>query len=82
MVDAMINPNLPVRSDGGPAFPMVNELGVIHHSGMTLRDWFAGQALIGYLSGRNSARTPEEWSDLAWQAADAMIASRSKVQPK
>ena len=36
------------RADGGPAFP-----GPIHpgHDGMTLRDWFAGQALVGIAPG-------------------------------
>jgi hypothetical protein len=34
-------------NDGGPAFPVTNP--AIHEAhGMTLRDWFAGQALAGY----------------------------------
>lgn len=35
-------------NDGGPAFPKDNmDWG---HQGMTLRDWFAGQALAGYIA--------------------------------
>lgn len=41
--------------DGGPAFPLPAEVGKAHfddpmaYPGMTLRDWFAGQALNGLL---------------------------------
>lgn len=40
--------------DGGPAFPeaiAVGPTGNVYpgYSGMTLRDWFAGQALAGYV---------------------------------
>lgn len=44
------------NKDGGPAFPLAPEVGKAHfdnpmaYPGMTLRDWFAGQALIGYLA--------------------------------
>lgn len=37
------------RDNGGPAFPVVAELNV-RSEGMTLRDWFAGQALAGMLA--------------------------------
>ena len=39
------------KGDGGPAFP--NQF----QGGMTLRDWFAGQALCGELSVTPSADT-------------------------
>ena len=39
------------RPDGGPAFPVF---------GMTLRDWFAGQALVGIVT---SIKWPQLWSD-------------------
>jgi len=31
--------------DGGPAFPLVSPHGLFTHGGMSLRDWFAGQAM-------------------------------------
>lgn len=34
-------------NDGGPAFPVIIETMWIS-KGMTLRDWFAGQALVGW----------------------------------
>lgn len=40
--------------NGGPAFPHPTECSdgrAIPHLGMTLRDWFAGQALVGILAG-------------------------------
>lgn len=46
--------------------------------GMTLRDYFAGQALAGFRIGR--AYT--SWQDLAsdcYEAADAMLAARNRV---
>ena len=60
-----------------PAFPLVT-LGHTEH-GMTLRDWFAGQALSaawdacdkGYFEGGNA-----EIARCAYQLADAMLAAR------
>jgi plasmid stability protein len=58
--------------------------------GMTLRDWFAGQALAGLLSDIDNLKmmaeanigSPKRISDLlaeeAYRAADAMMAERSK----
>ena len=59
--------------DGGPAFPVICATNMISH-GMTLRDYFAGQALMhqfaaGYDSKQNTARA-------AYELADAMIAAR------
>lgn len=51
---------------------------------MTLRDWFAGQAMMGMLafSGGPTAATHDgmnkRLADCAYQAADAMLAERSK----
>lgn len=67
------------------AFPCApNESGHVLSEGMTLRDWFAGQALIGILA--NPAREDSEnWS---WQTgsltgdafmyADAMLEARKQ----
>lgn len=48
--------------------------------GMTLRDWYAGQALAG-LSAAVQVVSPERAAQLAYEAADAMLAERAKVKP-
>lgn len=82
------------KPDGGPAFPTRSNVGANDFiSGMTLRDWFAGQALAGIMAN------PERWRDIqrlydkgkmtyddasksnatkAYSIADAMIAEREK----
>lgn len=68
--------------DNPPAFPMGNpEQG--GHDGMTLRDWFAGQALAGLLA--NQQATPfgmsansDSFARRAFHISDAMIAARKK----
>ena len=62
--------------DGGPAFPNNDEHGC-GYTGMTLRDYFAGQALaascpIGYPVKGIAKR--------AYEAADAMIAAGKEAQ--
>ena len=68
-------------NDGGPAFPSDN--GVKHDSGMTLRDWFAGQALAG-LYGSEEIQE-HEWGNetiahFCYDMADAMLKAR-EVKP-
>lgn len=60
--------------DGGPAFPAE---AVLHNKGMTLRDWFAGQALISVTSNAYS-RESASYAKHAYELADAMLAARSK----
>lgn len=66
-----------------PAFPRDHR----HdgHNGMTLRDYFAGQALVGILAGGFADTIPHDDVDggnqaaaFAYQYADAMLAERSK----
>lgn len=64
------------------AFPACNEANVNGTMGMTLRDWFAGQALIGvgqeYLH-RNGFHGDTLFQNLAthsYRIADAMLAAR------
>lgn len=65
------------KDNGGPAFPTTAGQ-VVYSHGMTLRDWFAGQALA------NSRTFPGDWTaicsiaDWAYQIADAMLAERAK----
>lgn len=81
----------PETSDGGPAFPGgytvdVKDRGpvAIFSGGMTLRDWFAGQALAGMLADPDVkgeigslART---LSADSYAIADSMLATRMKVR--
>lgn len=77
------------REDGGPAFPLLHSIDgnwtrepVAEYSGMTMRDWFAGMALHGYLTRHAdvNARTSyiEDAANAAFKIADAMIAERMK----
>jgi hypothetical protein len=58
-----------------------------HVYGMTLRDWFAGQALDGLLAGANEFEAEFNHEDpairfawLAYRYADAMLFVREKEQ--
>ena len=66
---------------GGPAFPVESPRfdGEGHQSGMTLRDWFAGQALAGIVQGLMKGIRFEDIPKLAtdcYGIADAMLAAR------
>lgn len=72
-------------SNGGLAFPANLTVGVGSYSspGMTLRDYFAGQALTGILAGHFADTIPHDdvngGSDaafFAYQYADAMLKAR------
>ena len=67
-------------NDGGSAFPLYlpQDEGNIR-DGMTLRDWFAGQALNA-IAARNTDRTYRDDADEAYSFADAMIAAREAKQ--
>ncbi len=73
--------------DGGPAFPVrkgdhawcVEKEACRLSEGLTLRDWFAGEALKGFCaSDQYSARPTDELADYAYTQADAMIVRRAK----
>ena len=72
-----------MTDDGGPAFPLIAEGGENSglfpefHSGMSLRDWFAGQALIGIYAGCLHMETKNAVKD-AYETADAMLKERAK----
>lgn len=67
-------------NDGGPAFACAAENG--HQAGMTLRDWFAGQALDGMMAkyGTNSEGGAALTAIVCYAAADAMLAEREKAK--
>ena len=56
-------------NDGGQAFPQLNS------TGMTLRDWFAGQ-VIGAIVGKCSNSGDEDVARMAYNLAAAMIEAR------
>ena len=69
--------------NGGPAFPhfQFTENGKIEicpQGGMTLRDYFAGQALAGFCAAPHDLRNKndETMAKGAFEAADAMLAER------
>ena len=78
------------KNDGGPAFPdytMEDDGTTVAISkfapGLSLRDWFAGQALTalipreGWIIGK-AAEPIQETAEQAYQMADAMLKERSK----
>jgi len=78
-------------NDGGGAFPGPSDYRqdgspiYMGQTGMTLRDYFAGQALAGWLAsyGENMEHpsangTIETVAKHAYEMADAMLAARSK----
>ncbi len=69
-----------MKDNGGPAFPAEIahiEVGIrelYHEPGMTLRDYFAGQALIAMPDTISWDETVEK----AYKVADAMLKERNK----
>ena len=75
-------------NDGGPAFPVADS----HHAsgqvqygsnGMTLRDYFAGQALAGLWANPRedyAGTTREDKAVESYRQADAMLAAREGKQ--
>ena len=64
-------------NDGGPAFPLqsIGPEFAPGYAGMTLRDWFAGQALVG-LSVRREGKCDADDAENAYRLADAMLKAR------
>jgi|688.fasta_scaffold491561_3 hypothetical protein len=62
-------------NDGGAAFPVMYV-----SEGMTLRDYFAGQALAGALADPNFNMPPAQLAELAYMEADAMLAARERKE--
>ena len=83
------------KTDGGSAFPVVEAIdsfpdsfdlhAVLSSPGMTLRDWFAGQALAGWMAGPSNThpgidgpegRGAQNLARWSYAMADAMRAAR------
>lgn len=72
--------------DGGPAFPQNLPDDFVWRlpgspGGMTLRDWFAGQALAG-LQFMDTERTYGTDAENCYRMADAMIKARQFIVPQ
>ena len=72
-----------IKDDGGPVHPTTTENGVygpMH--GMSLRDYFAGQAMQGKLAANSIESghyfTDPGLADIAYEMADAMIEARNE----
>lgn len=70
--------------DGGPAFPSDwAPQGGQATQGMSLRDWFAGQALLGLRANPGLTDRGADWADFAHDAygqADAMLKERARLE--
>lgn len=68
------------KNDGGPAFPHMKAEGHNDYAGgMSLRDYFAGQAIVCVLADSStSADDIPRIAAAAYLVADAMIAEREK----
>lgn len=70
--------------ESAPAFPQNAETGNMEYwkHGMSLRDWFAGQALIAVgvmqANPRAAGGTAEQFARTAYEFADALLKERSK----
>lgn len=62
------------KQDGGPAFPTLN--GTKYDSGMTLRDWFAGQALAGIKAYPETTGEQIFVAEICYEIADEMLEAR------
>lgn len=71
-------------NDGGPAFPhfktnsATGYVELCPQGGMTLRDYFAGQALSGMLAHLLKS-TPSAFASNAYEIADAMLAAHKEA---
>jgi hypothetical protein len=66
-------------NDGGPAFPFQDGYGRV--SGMTLRQYYAGQVLIGIMANPNStAVTSNAIATWCFNMADAMLKAEQEVK--
>lgn len=66
-----------IRETGGPAFPKSADIMDDGSEGMTMRDWFAGQALSSLITLHGEGYSTFVAIE-AYRQADAMIAERGK----
>lgn len=76
-----MNPNKP--NDGGQAFPTMDATEHYRLMGMSLRAYYAGQALMGWAAGRNHSMCdsdPDKVANTCVAYADALI-RKLEVKP-
>ena len=78
-------PRKAATDDGGPAFPRIANLSIQKMDGMTMRQWYKGQALIGLVIASENPNQPLGWSaelvaSAAGDYADAMLAEDAKEE--
>lgn len=69
------------KKDGGPAFPNQSDSsGYGRAPGLSLRDYFAGQALMGLIAynRREDDTEPEHFASRSYALADAMLKERDR----
>lgn len=73
--------------DGGPAFPCEVQVpidqeivclpgDIVKLQGMSLRDWFAGKALVGLLASPDNPISSTAMAQACYKLADAMLHER------
>lgn len=83
-LEDLAKPEREARDDGGPAFPldpMVSERHYGHsdsYHGMTLRDYFAGKALLGNLASGELFDDDATLARHCYEYADAMLKARNR----
>jgi hypothetical protein len=65
------------RDNGGQVFPLPAEIDVPYDMGLTVRDWFAGQALTAMVA-RNDHANNLTIASRAYLLADAMLRERNR----
>lgn len=66
----------PDRDEGGSAFPVPETENHYYIQGMTLRDYFAGQALTGLCAASEKVEDLDHVAVLAYGIADDMMDAR------
>jgi len=64
--------------DGGPAYPIPNLESDADFNGMSLRDWFAGQALPAMVAKAKGPTATKNSAHKAYAIADEMIKARKE----
>ena len=60
----------------------INPLVPFYPDGLSVRDYFAGQALCGWAATGNPRFDPKGDAEWCYKLADAMLKERAKEEPK